>query len=117
MLLAVILLQSCVAYQKTPVSLKEAENMGKAKVVFTSDSTKKWLTSEQILYPKNIISKEDAYFIEKGKHSVPLDTAAVQSVYLKDVKKSKRQTIAAIILPVVLIPVGFILFLALLPVE
>ena len=86
-LLATILLQSCVAYQKTSVSLNEAYNRGRVRVLTQYD--KKFDV-------KNIIYEEGEFYAIKLKDGgkIRIDTASSSSLkfYLKDYKKSKHHT-------------------------
>lgn len=83
-LLAVILLQSCVVYQKTPVSLDQAYDKSAAKVVS--------LKGKEVKY-QNIKLENNAYYGIKGNKEVILDTLLISNVYLKDIEKSKQKTI------------------------
>ena len=82
-LLATILLQSCVAYQKTSVSLNEAQNQGKIKVATTYGTLMEF---------KNIYQKDSIYYGVAGTQEIRLDTTQVSAVYLQDIQESKKQT-------------------------
>ena len=105
LLLAALLLQSCIAYQKTPVSLKEAENAGKVKVVTAVDKK---------LTLKNIKLQGEVYYAEGGKHeNMVLDSAQIKAVFLKDLKKSKRRTwitTLGIGIPILLLVTGVVIY-------
>jgi len=82
-LLVTILLQSCVAYQKTSVSIDEANMTGEVKIMTTK--------GEKIKL-KNIELEEGIYYGFDGKNEVRLDPDQISSIYLKDHEKSRKQT-------------------------
>ena len=86
-LLATILLQSCVAYQKTSVPINEAQDKGPVRVSYTNRKDASFV---------NIILKDSIYYgISSYKHisEKPLDQVQIDGIYLKDLEKSKVQTI------------------------
>ena len=98
LLLGMILLQSCSVYEKTSVSLDDAQNRGIVKVMPTYG---------QKVYFKNIELKDSVYYgiAMKDKNGIsPLYQAQISSIFIKDLKKSKRlTTIVAIVVPVVIV--------------
>ena len=79
-LLATILLQSCVVYQKTSVPLESAIEKGKAKLITT--------TGNKLNFRK--IEKVDSIYygtLNSLKYHIPPDE--VEAIYLKDKKKSR----------------------------
>ena len=109
-----ILLQSCVVYQKTSVSLAQSYDRGKGKIIYK--------TGDEVKF-KNINKTDGIYKIvdkskiknDAGKYvwverTIPLDSATVTSIFLKDKKKSKRRTT---LLVVVAIPLGILIGLGL----
>lgn len=98
-----LLFQSCVAYQKTSVSLNEAHDRGKVKVsTFIGEDIK----------CKNINMQDDIYYGLSGKNEIKLSPDQIKAIYLKDIKKSKTQTII-LISPIIILGVGKIMHLAL----
>ena len=86
-LLATILLQSCVAYHDTSVSLNEAKDKGRVRVSYTDGRDASF---------GNIIFKDSTYYgIPVPKHisEKPLDSINIRAIYLKDIKKSKTQSV------------------------
>lgn len=83
-LLATILLQSCVAYQKTSVSLEQAYNKGKVKLV-DMHGNKHTI--------QNIEMKDSIYYAFIKEKRTILYESQISSIYLVDKKKSKTQTI------------------------
>ena len=86
-LLATILLQSCIAFQKTSVSLNEAQDKGRVRVSYTNRRDASFA---------NIILKDSIYYgIPVPKHisEKPLEPDQISGIYLKDIKKSKEQSI------------------------
>ena len=86
-LLAIILLQSCVVYQKTPVSLEKAYERGNAKVILANNKT---------MEVKNIVKGDTLWYshnIGNTYIKVPVKASDVISVYLKDDKKTKNTRI------------------------
>ena len=101
-LLATILLQSCVVNQKTSISLKEAyDNKSKVKVTTTQkdkfhfhqillkDSIYYGAKSNSVIY-YDAKSGEQTYSYLKA---IPLDTAIISGVYEKNTKKSTWRTV------------------------
>ena len=100
-LLATILLESCVFYQKTAVSLKEAQGMGKAKLTTTHG---------QVYIFNTIILRDSLYFGVNKNHQQVLNEGQISSIYLQNMKKSILVTRYAVMLPLSLL--GFTLFIA-----
>ena len=90
-LLAAILFQSCVAYQKTSVSINEATDSGRAKVVdeLGTHKYKSIELSDGFYYGLNNL---DTLTIK-----TPIDIDKITAIYLKDIKKSKNRTIGLIV--------------------
>ena len=82
-LLVTILLQSCVAYQNTSMSIDEAQNKGPVRVTSTQGDNIKF---------RNIQAKDGAYYGVNGNRITQIDPAQIISIHLKDFKKSKTQT-------------------------
>ena len=99
MLLGMFLLQSCVFYHDTSVSLNEAYDKGKVKVIFSSGKSARF---------ENIILRGSSYY-GRGGNSVkqfveePLDSLNISAIYLQDIKNSKINTWIGVSLSVVLI--------------
>ena len=85
-LLATILLHSCVAYKNVSVPINEAYEKGNARVVSKLGTKFNF---------KNIILEDETYLGIKGKNRIKIDTAQISAIYLKDISKSKRNTILA----------------------
>jgi len=84
-LIAVVLLQSCSAYQKTSVSINEASNTGEVKVITT--------TGERYVF-QNIELKDSIYYgVRRKNETLVIDTDSVSSIYL--IKKEKKSPVAA----------------------
>lgn len=101
-LLATILLQSCVAYHRTSVSLHDARYLGKVKITTTSGAIVKY---------KNIEIQDSIYFGIRGKNVTPLDAGQIATIQLQDITKSKSQTgiLVTVITVSILTIVGIIL--------
>ncbi len=100
-LLATILLESCVFYQKTTVSLKEAQDIGKVKLTTTHG---------EVYIFKSIILRDSLYFgVNKNAQQV-LYESKISSIYLQNMKKSILVTRYAVMLPLSLL--GCTLFIA-----
>ncbi len=96
-LLATILLQSCVAYQKTSVSLNEAYDRGKVEVINNVGKSTRFT---------NIILKDSIYYgINSANRFVeePLDSLNISAIYLQDIKESRINTWIGVSLSVILI--------------
>ena len=102
-LLATILLQSCVAYQDTSVSVNDAQNQGKVKVATTY--------GKQIIF-KNMHRKDSIYYGLYGSQEIRVDTTQIKNVYLKDKKKSNRRTVFLVVGVPLTIILGTFLFWA-----
>ena len=99
-LLVTILLQSCVAYQKTSVSLNDAVNEGKVVVITTRAHHIKYNGIEYV---------EGIYYGRDNYTSVALDSIQISSIHLEDIKKSKTQKIFLVIGVSVLMVIGIII--------
>ena len=91
-LLATIMLQSCVVYQNTSVSLNEAQDKGRVKVATTYGTQMEFI---------NMYSKDSLYYGATKIQDIRLDTAQISNIYLKDIKKSKTRTILLAISPAI----------------
>ena len=96
-LLATILLQSCVAYHDTSVSLNEAYDRGKVEVINNIGKSTRFT---------NIILKDSIYYgINSANRFVeePLDSLNISAIYLQDIRDSRINTWIGVSLSVVLI--------------
>ena len=100
-LLATILLESCVFYQKTAVSLKEAQDMGKVKVITTHGA---------VYIFKTIVLRDSLYFGVNENNQQVLYEGEISSIYPQNMKKSILVTRYAVMLPLALL--GFTLLIA-----
>ena len=91
-LLASTLLQSCVFYQQTSVSLDSAVDKGKVKVVNTSGM--------EFIF-KNIYIKDSIYYGVYQSQEILIDTTEIKNIYLKDKKKSKKRTALLALSPLI----------------
>ena len=82
-LLVTILLQSCVAYQKTSVSLNEAANKGQVRVYNNM--------GERFVFAK-INLRDSVYYGVKGSKETTLYAAQISGLYLHDIDASKRNS-------------------------
>ena len=89
-LLAIILLQSCVVYQSSSVSLNDALNEGKAKVI-KKDNT--------ILIVKDITKLEGTYYMINKGWKIPLEPSDVEYIYLMNHPMSFVLTVLSIGIP------------------
>ena len=96
-LLATILLQSCVAFQKTSVPLNDARNQGLVKVTTTYGKQMEFT---------NLYIKDSIYYGVTKTMDLRLDESQILKVYLKDTKKSTVMTVFAIIIPLMVIAVA-----------
>lgn len=92
-LLAVILLQSCVVYQDTSVSVNDAQNQGATKVLTTYGT-------EMVF--DNMYIKDSIYYGVYESQEIRLDTTQIKNIYLRDKKKSNTRTVLAILSPLIL---------------
>ena len=72
---AIILVQSCVSYYPTSVSLYDAYETGKVKVESTQGDT---------FFYSNIELVDGTYYGIKGKRRIQLDSAQLRSIQLVD---------------------------------
>ena len=94
-LLATILLQSCVAYQKTSVSLNEATNKGKVKLIDANG---------RVYAALNIEMQDSIYYGFIAKEKIVISEASLSEIYLQDKKKSAWMTVLGITIPIVVYP-------------
>jgi hypothetical protein len=103
-----ILLQSCVVYQKSSVSVDDAANKG--KVMFENNEGKK-IYLNNIIYEDgaNYINEDGTYYgIWDNNQMVPMNSIDSSDFYLKDIKASSNRTGWAIV-GFVIIPLGIII--------
>lgn len=101
-LIILISIQSCVVYQNSSVSIDEAVDEGKAKLITTSD--------KEILI-NNIEKTDTAFYGNMGDYKIHIPTNEVQHIYLLDKKKSNKRALIAVGVGVgVLIGILFISF-------
>ena len=94
LLLATILLQSCVAYQKTSVPLDVASNNGYVKVTNTIGKSFEF---------HHIESTDSIYYgVRKGERT-KLDEAQLIGIYLQDKKKSTWLTTIGVLSPFIIL--------------
>ena len=87
LLLAVILMQSCVAYNRTSVPISEAYNKGRVHITTTQGDNVNF---------RNIELKDNIYYGVNNKQLTRLDDGQILAIHLQDLKKSKNQTFALI---------------------
>ena len=101
-LLATILLQSCVIYQKTPVSISESTNKGKVKIVRTN--------GEKVALKGMVYDNGTYWGLRKGyskDHRYKIDPTQVAEVYIIDKRDSRTASIILAIGIVIAIPLTF----------
>lgn len=82
-LLAIILLQSCVVYQNVSVSIDEAYNKGKVKLITT--------TGKKIMI-NNIEKTDTTYYGDLGTYKLRIPADEVEAIYLYDKKESNKRS-------------------------
>ena len=91
-LLATILLQSCVVYQKTPVPLSESYDKGNVKVITKTDKKlqfNKIIQKDSLHYGFNRKKlKNDYGEFEWVEYREYIDESMIESIYLKNGTKS-----------------------------
>ena len=98
-LLVTILLQSCVLYQKTPVSISESTNKGKVKIVKTN--------GEKVALKGMVYDYGTYWGLRKGyskDHRYKIDATQVAEVYLIDKRESRTASILVVVGIVIAIP-------------
>ena len=104
-LLATILIQSCVAYQKTSISLNEAYDRGKVEVI--NNSGKKTHFTNIILKDNNYYGINSANrFVEESLNSIN-----ISAIYLQDKKATKQNTIIGVSITALIVAL-FIIWLS-----
>jgi hypothetical protein len=88
LLLTFILFQGCTVYHKTSVSMEEAINQGKVKVVYG-------FGAEQIL--DNIVLEDSVYYGVKGGKVTQLHTEENYKVYIKNKTKSIIKPVVSVL--------------------
>ena len=94
---ALILLQGCVAYQNTAVTLEQAAQEQKPTKVNT--------ITNKTYYFKQIVFEEDQFYgLKKVKGEMvkmPVDTNETYKVFVQDKNKSTWATVAVIAVPII----------------
>ncbi len=90
-----MMLQSCVAYQSTPVSLEVAASEVKRTKIIT--------TSKKKYYYKRITFEEGQFYgfekLNGNMVKIPIDSNEIVNVYIQSKSKSTWATIAIIVIP------------------
>ncbi len=110
-----ILLQNCVVYQR-PATLSEVVNMGKVKLVDSDGVTYKYKNielNEHVYYGVGAVYSNRAYIDTSEGFKTPIDSLTIESVYLKDKKKSNVRTVLLVlgVIPVAYLTTGLLFFL------
>ena len=92
-LLAVLVLQSCYVYQKTPVSITEATNNGRVTMIV--ESSREYKLNE-------IIIVNEEYFGNCNGQVIHIEQLTDKQFYLLDVTKTVLANIAATVLVIAL---------------
>ena len=118
LLIFIVIGQSCAVYQDLPVSLSEAHNQGKGKLVYKAGDLIKF---------QNIMQEDSvSYFVlnrERKKNlngeyewsdtRINLDSATISVILLKDIKKSRKKTTLFVVVGIpaawVLVMIGAII--------
>jgi hypothetical protein len=90
LMLTLFLLDGCTVYHKQACSVSESlEIGGSAKMITNSDQVLKFYSLQKSCSPPGYIGG----YRDKGKpQCFHVDTAIVEAIYLKDYKRSKRQS-------------------------
>ncbi len=105
-LLVLILSQSCVIYQKTPVSISESTNKGKVKIVKTN--------GEKVALKGMVYDNGTYWGLRKGyskDHEYKIDPAQVAEVYVIDKRDSRTASIILAVGIVIAIPLALLIIL------
>lgn len=86
-LILLISIQSCVVYQKSSVSIDEAVDAGKVKLITT-------LEKEIII--NNIEKTDTAFYGNLGEYKIHIPTDEVQYIYMLDKKKTNNRAFIGI---------------------
>jgi hypothetical protein len=103
-LLAIILLQSCVIYKKTPVSISESTNKGKVKIVRTNGEKVALKSMEYDFLNGTYWGLRKGYSMD---HRYKIDPTQVAEVYIIDKHDSRTGTVIVVIAIVIAIPLTF----------
>ena len=106
LLTLLLLSQSCRVYDPGSISLKEAYDNKSAVMVFTNRGVR--------LHFEYIDLKDSTYFGVDKKNEIPLDTAMISGIWIKNTKKSKRRPVyvalGVIAVAAVLVGIYFLIF-------
>jgi len=99
-------MQSCIVYQKTSVTLADAHDKGVVKVESYTGELH-WFENIELrdstYYGLSIKRIENKYGLYEVQYYIPLSAEQLNKIYLKDRKKSKRQTILLATSPLIII--------------
>ena len=93
-LIITLLGQSCIVYQDVPVSINDAVNERKVKAINS-------FGNEFIL--RKIHYSDSTYSAKYKFDRIQLDTNQIESIYLKDIGKSKKKTTKTVLISGVII--------------
>jgi len=91
-----MLFQSCIAYQTTPTTLNSAVDMGSVKIIDNTGAHYKFKSvqlKEGVYYGIGAVYANTEYKSTPEGLIAVLDSTKYEAVYLKDIKKSKIQSI------------------------
>jgi len=118
LLVILIFMQSCVAYQSAPSTLHNSVDMGPVKIINQAGSVYKFKSVElregQYIGTGSVYADLKFSITPDGAFTA-LDSTQFNAIYLKDAKRSKRQSVwlgVGITLPVAYLLLGFIIFLS-----
>lgn len=95
--MATLLFQSCVVYQKNPVSLLQAEQLQERVKLKTS-------ANQTYYFEQIVLEKEQFYGLQKEKRelvSIAIADSGTTNVFLRSKNKSTIATIGLILVPVI----------------
>ena len=82
-LFCIIFFQGCVVYQPIPVSIDNASNSGRVKVISNQGD---------VIYYRSIVMVDSSYYGIRGSIKIPLDSIQVNSIFLEDRYLSNMKT-------------------------
>ncbi|MCF6360878.1 MAG: hypothetical protein L3J29_08980 [Cyclobacteriaceae bacterium] len=118
LLIIVIFIQSCVAYQTAPSAFNSVIDKGPVKLVDYQGRVYKFKSvglKDGMYFGTGNVYADLKFTVTPDGAISSLDSAKFDGIYLKDIKKSKRQSVwlgIGLALPVAYLLIGFIVFLS-----
>lgn len=91
-----MLTQSCAVYDTSSVTLSQALYQGKVKLIYKNGQEYKFdniVIIDSVYHGMGIEYLSEKQYVKHEKAKMPIDSASVSSIYIKDIRKSSNRTV------------------------